>query len=625
MQTTQRRRGATLRATRDDRTNGYSGNLFCDETLVTPMKCFWDTDKKKEAITTFRLLPEPDPDHPGKFMPGRMSVERQDYSGWIMRYLAWRGAGDPPVTFFLFDPEDPRYASRNKREIEYEMPACTLSMALNQAKKAGRGKPHWFALTQGSKDRGPIIKRPNWMYVAYAAVYEHGPDGVHWDAPLGLGRKAKPILLDMGSDIGQTVIEIVEKRQPDFDGVDAPDGTDYGKVYYVRDPVSIKNGVFFRAFSMKSKDPRRDEKKGPNPPKIINPPAPEDNDREKAMGFHCYAARSPYKGHSASLEGHEQDLWGKLKPFASVENGGIFKFPTIEEQVALLANHIVWEQKPCVDLLEYAWEDRHPEWVAAIPDDVRDRFKAKKVVAPNAAYDEDEDEEDEDERAAARRKARSKASARDDDEEEDEAPKPAGKPKRKPAPAPADDPDDEDEDDAPADDPDDEDEDDAPDDDDDAEADAEADEDEAPKSKAGKSKAGGKPRAGGKPKVPPAAEEDDEEDEDPKPARKPARKSTDRSVPKTSIPDDDEDDDAPSDADEDEDEDDAPDEAEEAEEAAPADDDEDAAPPPKASRNGKKGKDGKADAAPAAPFEPKPKKGGKGSLDALVKTRLKGK
>lgn len=613
--TTQRRRGATIRATRDDRTTGYTGNLFCDESLVTPMKCFWDTDRKKEAITTFRILPEPDPDHPGKFMPGRMSVERQDYSGWIMRYLAWRSCGDPPITFFLFDPQDPQYLGRNKREIEFEMPACTLSMAINQAKKAGRGKPHWYALTEGRKDKGPIIKRPNWMYVAYAAVYEHGPEGVHWDAPLGLGKKAKPILLDMGSDIGQTVIEIVEKRKAEYDGVDAPDGTDYGQVYFIRDPVSVENGVFFRAFSMKSKDPRREEKKGPNPPKIINPPAPEDSDREKMQGFHCYAARSPYKGHSASLAGREKELWDKLKPFTSVENGGIFKFPTVEEQVALIAQHVVWEGKPCIDLLEYAWEDRHPEWVAAIPDDVRDRYKAKKVVAPKAEYDEDEDEEDEDDREATRRKARTRAAAADDDDdEEDDADEaPAAKPKSKSKatsrrPEPADDDEDEDE-----------------------EAPEDADEDEE-EEEAAKAKPKSKSKAGGKSKVPPPVAEDEDEDDAPdddeadedeepaKPAPKAAskKKGADRSVPKTSIPDEDEDD-APAD-----DDDDAPDEDEDADdEAAPADEDEDdAPPPPKAGRNGKKGK---AEAA-AAPFEPKPDKGGgKANLAALRNTRLKGK
>ena len=436
------RRGSTLSGARENETKGYYGNKFCDDRLVSPMKCAWTTDPTKELVTTYRLLPAPDPASPNQFLPARFGPLSDDIYPWLNCFYAWRSGGNPNETFLLYDPYAPEYEGRTGETIKWELPAFQLYLAIGRAKKAGAGKVWWQSLNDGQQGKSAIIKRPEFMYLAYAAIYEHGDDS-HVASPLGLDPNKRPVLLDMGADIGKTIAALVNIRRKEF-ADDIPEDLPINKAFRVVNPVGVKSATIFRTFAVESHDPRTLTKKAafkgePLPPQgtclDIDAPTAPGEPRLKRAGFHTYALKE-HGGISTSIEAEAGSLWRRLKPLSNVNEGGVLLFPTIEEQVRILSRIVVHDNKPALDFFEYAFAD-HSEWLNMIPDSAWALYRGRVSVAPGGDRREGRLATSRDDDRRAGRLATSLDDEGDEgDEVEDAAPaKPAKPATNKPAAA----------------------------------------------------------------------------------------------------------------------------------------------------------------------------------------------
>jgi hypothetical protein len=500
----------------------YFGNMFAKDTVRPEKVNAYGKNVKKEEVNTFRLFPIPDPETPGEFYPARIEAEVPGAApvntAYIEKFMTFRG-GNPGVTFICYDPDE--HVGEKWEDLKWTLPAPVLTYAVARAVKENEGEVWWQGLTKrdNAKGRPPVLAYPDWMHVAYGCLYQRGEE--NWETAHGLDpQDGRPVLLDLGKDVGQRtkwLCDLLKEEYRDLaDNGGLPDDVAINKLFEIMSPVAFKKGVFFRAYSVASKDPRVAEDRAGA--KVRRWSLAEEKARE--AGYTVYAARE-FAGHEVDISEYSAKLWKQLRPIHSQ-----LIFPTPEEQVEILAKHVTDPNgRPAIGLLRYAFQDREEGdlWLSAIPSEVKAVAKGKvtSLPAPKAAREApvaDEDDEDEDD-APARplgRGGKGKADASvpshpvDEDEDEDgeeeakpaRAPKAAAKKPAKPAKPKAPEPDD------------DEDEDtatsaivsghDMEDDDEDDE-----DEDDAPPAKS-KTVTGNRARA----KPPEPDDEDDEDDED---------------------------------------------------------------------------------------------------------------
>ncbi len=365
--------------TMDGSGGSYFGNRFAKPT-VTPVKLKFDKDPKKVVVNTFRLLPVPDPEAPGEFYPTRFEAEipgaKPLNSDWIMRFPAFRG-GDPGVTFFLYNPED--HPGQPFDDLKWKYPSTVLVHAVSKAAKNDEGKVYWQALTDGAAGKGgkgtpARLKYPQWMYLAYGLGYEFGGDELY-SPPVGLDSSKPPVLFDLGADTGKRVFTLSSLLRKEYADLEAhgtlPTNVPVNKLFKIFDPIALAKGVFFRAFSRDTKDPRPAERKAPDAAAYFDLPP---DAKAPSYGYEVYAVKT-YNGETADVSAHASQLWKRLKPIQSQ-----LIFPTAEEQVVILSERIKDPNgRPALDLFEYAFHGRDEEddWLRAIPESVRNAYKGK--------------------------------------------------------------------------------------------------------------------------------------------------------------------------------------------------------------------------------------------------------
>lgn len=84
----------------------YSGNLFVDTNLVTPMKSLWPVPgtKLKQFDSVLRIMPGKRDD--GRWSAFRTGTGKGEYGRWIYSAWAARAIGEPAITFFLCSDKD---------------------------------------------------------------------------------------------------------------------------------------------------------------------------------------------------------------------------------------------------------------------------------------------------------------------------------------------------------------------------------------------------------------------------------------------------------------------------------------------------------------------------------------
>jgi hypothetical protein len=353
------------RGERDPRSQSVRGNFYINPELADLRRLLYKEDSDAQAVTTFRLLPAIQEGTPGQFRPARdVDRYREPYlTGWIQEYVAFKTAG---CTFLCYDPRSS--PSEIWETLKWDVPSFVLPLAAAAARKAKKAKIDWLYAMQ-RQDGPQALDFPKPIYLSFAAIYAQGAN--LFDPPLGYG--GKPLVLNLGADAGKQIVAMALEPKPEYkDGI--PHDVPPQKTFAMRDPVRADRGVFFRCFSKDSHDPRPDERRIPGSPQWWDPPLEE---KPSPKGYHCYAVRSFGDQEAAIPEAVRDQIWETLPGLDEV-----LLFPSAEQQVALMAQYVRVGGKPLLDLFEYAFADKHPSWLAAIPEDVWREYRGTVSVAP---------------------------------------------------------------------------------------------------------------------------------------------------------------------------------------------------------------------------------------------------
>lgn len=356
------RRGYTLAAFGSDEGRGYRGNHFCDEALVDPWKLAWTSKRSPYGVTTLRILPNFNPENPEELDP---YVLPDGNPGDFARcYWTWRAGGDPSATFILFDPVEDQH---------YDMDANPAIRVYNAVRNVLRDDEHhpWATHVKGGNNRGALLVPPKKCWFVQALIYEHGTNV--YDTPKGAADDDKVCIVDLGKDAGSAMFRTMQKENDQWDG--EPDDADAR--FQIGNPIDLESqsASFFRFYPLEAGAPsereRRQQRRAPASGGTLGGRRSGGGlqaEERTQIGFGVEMVEE-FNGMSAVFGEEDIDfLMDKIKPWDEV-----LKFPTDDEQAALLASRLPY------DVLEYAWRDR-PEW---LPD--RDSANAREARGATSA------------------------------------------------------------------------------------------------------------------------------------------------------------------------------------------------------------------------------------------------
>ena len=326
----------------------YPGNYFCDENFVVARKALYPSGRSNLADFSclLRILPGRYPADPKEWDLWRLNHGRGNVGDWILSYKAWRGAGNPICTFLLHDGTDQNYPMQDN-------PAHLLGTKIDWAIDNGYSGPsgNWGVLVSGRN--GPAaIKRPTTIFLVQCVLASWSKR--FYPVFKGLEPGARPFLFDLGWDIGNKILSLVDEPTEGYQG----DPNDFDRAYACGDPVGIHGGQFFLVYP-ESKRPQW----FPEQPKKRY--AQEDEGRSsggKALDryeVHMLPSLTLSDGQvlSPDLSAYEAQLQQTVRPIPEV-----LKFPNEAEQARILLKHVRYpDNRPAVDALMYAWAD-HSEW-----------------------------------------------------------------------------------------------------------------------------------------------------------------------------------------------------------------------------------------------------------------------
>jgi hypothetical protein len=366
----------------------YSGNLFVDTSLVTPMKSLWPVQgtRLKQFDSVLRVLPGKRDD--GSWSKFRTGAGKGQYGRWIYSAWAARSIGEPAVTFFLCSDKDVQDHNYDPRQHPVYILYNSIYWAVDEGSK--HVKAHWAPMVT-SKSR-KVIKKPGPMFLVQCLVYGRG-DKVY-DPPMGTDEGEKIVCFDLASDGGKCLRSMLDQRNPEA----TSDGeADFADHYKYGDITTFDGGKFVQIYPS-THNPNRDAQ-----PQVTQGPRRSlskaavaesrgrtqkggDGDERERIGYDV-TILDEYQGWDPGIA---PDLAAALEeriyPWPE-----IVKVPDHKTAASYLWSRMRFGGELKLDVLLHAWRD-HPDWLPEKDSDVWAEWVNRRQVAPG--YDPDAGEDD---------------------------------------------------------------------------------------------------------------------------------------------------------------------------------------------------------------------------------------
>ena len=369
----------------------YSGNLFVDTNLVTPMKSLWPVpgSRLKQFDSVLRILPGKRDD--GRWSAFRTGTGKGEYGRWVYSAWAARAIGEPAITFFLCSDKDVQENGYDPRQH----PVYILYNSIYWAVDEGNAhvKAHWAPMIT-SKQR-KVIKKPGPMFLVQALVYGRGEK--MYEPPMGVEDGEKVVCFDLASDGGKSLRALLDQRKsPDDEPADGSGG--FADYYKYGDITAFEQGKFVQIFPA-GQNPNREgpAAPAPGPRRSLSRAAVAegrsraqkamDEDKEK-IGYEVEILDA-YQGWSPGIEPDLAEVLAeKIHPWPD-----IIKVPDHKTAASYLWSRMRFGGELKLDVLLYAWQD-HPDWLPDKDSDIWGEWIARKQVGvgydPNAGEDDDD-------------------------------------------------------------------------------------------------------------------------------------------------------------------------------------------------------------------------------------------
>jgi len=338
---------------------GQSGNYCFKPGLVDT----W-SPPYENGVLTFRPFPGLSPEDRTQFDPYRWSStdpeEPLGFGDWIRRYPAVRSFGQPSVTFLYNDPsnpivEDPRMT-----------PAWVLYTAISHAVSQKVERPGWAGLLIRGTGRQAQLPKPSELYLIQGCVMMW--QNKSFNPPRGIGDDDKTTVILLSPSAGGALLQQCQAEVQGFAG----DPDDFEHRFVGGDPVSLDTGRFVTIYTLSDGDPRVAQQMAPQgwQTQSRQGPGVMGGQQQKPIGYGAFM-EPMFGGLSARLREAEPAVRRKVRLWSDLVN-----IPTLEQQAQLIAD------KFPPDVICYAWQDSHPEWV---PEEVQRRAVAAMQVAMGGA------------------------------------------------------------------------------------------------------------------------------------------------------------------------------------------------------------------------------------------------
>ena len=387
----------------------YSGNLFIDTNLVTPMKSLWPVQgtRLKQFDSVLRILPGKRDD--GSWSKFRVGPGKGQYGRWIYSAWAVRAIGDPAITFFLCTDKDVQDHNYDPRQH----PAYILYNAVKWAVEEGNNhvKAHWAPMVH-SKSR-KVIKNPRPMFLVQCLIYGRGEKV--YDPPMGTDEGEKVVCFDLASDGGKCLRSLLDKRRT---GDDAPEegSSNFADYFQYGDITAFDGGKFVQLYpanynpnagasATAAQGPRRSLSKAAVAESRNRQRSNDDEGDKDRIGYEV-SILDEYEGWSPEIAPDlAASLEERIYPWPD-----IVKAPDHRTAAEYLWSRMRFGGELKLDVLLYAWQD-HRDWLPDKDSDVWKEWVNRKQVAAGGKYDPDDagDDSDDSEAVAADRRPRRRA------------------------------------------------------------------------------------------------------------------------------------------------------------------------------------------------------------------------
>ena len=379
----------------------YSGNLFVDANLVSPMKSLWPVQgsRLKQFDTVLRVLPGKRDD--GSWSKFRTGTGKGQYGRWIYSAWAARAIGEPAITFFLCSDKDVQDHGYDPRQHPVYILYNSIYWAVDEGNK--HVKAHWAPMVT-SKSR-KVIKKPGPMFLVQCLVYGRG-DKVY-DPPMGTDDGEKVICFDLASDGGKCLRGMLDQRKTDADSDGSEEGSaNFADYYKYGDITTFEGGKFVQIYPA-THNPNVDAK-----PQVAQGPRRSlsraavaesrgraqksgDGDERERIGYDV-TILDEYQGWDPAIDPDlATALEDRIYPWPD-----IVKVPDHKTAASYLWSRMRFGGELKLDVLLYAWQD-HSDWLPDKDSDIWAEWVNRRQVAPG--YDPDAGETDADDQEVDRR------------------------------------------------------------------------------------------------------------------------------------------------------------------------------------------------------------------------------
>jgi len=208
--------------------------------------------KHGDSPVTIRPLPAPDPERPGRVLPGRYSTAAGDFTDWLRSYpgvayaAAPNGDHDPdctPLTCILYD------RSLVGNDYQHDLNPYVLLQAQLYLGKKDNTWPNasWYYLLENGR-----MKREEELLFMRALCYRDGDkqNVRRGMPPMGADPDSGIPLFYCGTMPMRALIKLLDEQTEDYTG----DPMKFSKSMKYGDPTSLKAGRFFTFISPKANE-----------------------------------------------------------------------------------------------------------------------------------------------------------------------------------------------------------------------------------------------------------------------------------------------------------------------------------------------------------------------------------
>jgi len=345
----------------------WSNNFICKNGAASTYKLAYGigTPSQKmpnpDGVTVLRLLPHleqtGDPSNPTAWVPYRTSMEANHYGDWIRRYRAVRGFGEDQdrCTFIVADPVQEGLSPDTK------YPSDVLYDAINSAVRAGQGLGEWTPLILPPANKQAALKKSESVTLVKAViVYLNGK--LHNNPPLGITNL--PIVMELTNSASKALLGALERPISDAvreQRLAAHETNPYELHFENGDPIALDRGRFFTFYKNGDGSPstrRAAQTQVAAQPVFGMGGGSNFGGAQSANGFDANSYACEVSDNFQGLPANFlcDPAWYQLIERSQKDWDSILQFPSIEEQVEMVATRFPWSA------IEYAFAN-NPLWM----------------------------------------------------------------------------------------------------------------------------------------------------------------------------------------------------------------------------------------------------------------------